>query len=153
MTTHTFRVILSDKVDKIDFGSTIGGHKILCNNQILSGTMFGKMLELGSLVKQAREFGGRVQEINEKLKDMRVAGSAAGGLVTVCVNGLQELVSCKIDPCMFQQGDAELLEELIVTAVNEAVEEARSQQAETMQSLAGNMDMGGLTSMLEKLVK
>jgi len=115
--------------------------------------MFGKMLELGSLVKQAREFGGRVQEINEKLKDMRVAGSAAGGLVTVCVNGLQELVSCKIDPCMFQQGDAELLEELIVTAVNEAVEEARSQQAETMQSLAGNMDMGGLTSMLEKLVK
>ena len=115
--------------------------------------MFGKMLELGSLMKHAREFGGRVQEMNEKLKDLRVEGSAAGGLVTVCVNGLQELVSCKIDPCVFQQGDTELLEELIVTAVNDAVEEARSQQAETMQSLAGGMDMGGLTSMLEKLVK
>ena len=111
------------------------------------------MLELGSLMKHAREFGGRVQEMNEKLKDLRVEGSAAGGLVTVCVNGLQELVSCKIDPCVFQQGDTELLEELIVTAVNDAVEEARSQQAETMQSLAGGMDMGGLTSMLEKLVK
>ena len=110
-------------------------------------------MELGSLMKQAREFGGRVQEMNEKLKDIRVEGSAAGGLVTVCVNGLQELVSCKIDPCVFQQGDAELLEELIVTAVNEAVDEARTQQAETMQSLAGGMDMGGLTSMLEKLVK
>jgi len=115
--------------------------------------MFGKMLELGSLMKQAREFGGRVQEMNEKLKDMRVEGSAAGGLVTVCVNGLQELVSCKIDPAMFQQGDAELLEELIVAAVNDAVEEARVQQAETMQSLTGGMDMGGLSGMLEKLVK
>ena len=110
-------------------------------------------MEFGSLMKQAREFGGRVQEMNEKLKDMRVEGSAAGGLVTVCVNGLQELVSCKIDPCIFQQGDTELLEELIVTAVNEAVEEARTSQAETMQSLAGNVDMGGLTSILEKLVK
>ena len=67
------------------------------------------MLELGSLMKQAHEFGGRVQEMNAKLKDMRVEGSAAGGLVTVCVNGLQELMSCKIDPCVFQQGDAELL--------------------------------------------
>ena len=115
--------------------------------------MFGKMLELGSLMKQAREFGGRVQEMNEKLKDLRVEGSAAGGLVTVCVNGLQELVSCKIDPAMFQQGDAELLEELIVTAVNDAVEEARAQQAETMQSLTGGIDMGSLSGMLEKLVK
>jgi len=115
--------------------------------------MFGKMFELGSLMKQAREFGGRVQEMNEQLKDIRVEGSAAGGLVTVCVNGLQELVSCKIDPCVFQQGDAELLEELIVTAVNEAVEEARAQQAETMQSLAGGMDMGSLSGIIEKLVK
>ena len=111
------------------------------------------MLELGSLMKQAREFGGRVQEMNEKLKDLRVEGSAAGGLVTVCVNGLQELVSCKIDPAMFQQGDAELLEELIVTAVNDAVDESRTQQAETMQSLAGGMDMGGLSNIIEKLVK
>ena len=115
--------------------------------------MFGKMLELGSLMKQAREFGGRVQEMNEQLKDIRVEGSAAGGLVTVCVNGLQELVSCKIDPCMFQQGDSELLEELIVTAVNDAIEEARTQQTETMQSLAGGMDMGSLSSIIEKLVK
>ena len=115
--------------------------------------MFGKMFELGSLIKQARELGGRVQEMNEKLKDMQVEGSAAGGLVTVCVNGLQELVSCKIDPSVFQQGDAELLEELIMTAVNNAVEEARTQQAETMQSFAGDMDMGNLTNILEKFVK
>ena len=115
--------------------------------------MFGKMLELGSLMKHAREFGGRMQEMNEKLKDLRVEGIAAGGLVTVSVNGLQELVSCKIDPGVFQQGDAELLEELIVNAVNDAIDESRYLQAETMKSLSANVDMGSLTGILEKLVK
>ena len=111
------------------------------------------MLELGSLMRHAREFGGRVQEMNEKLKEVRVEGAAAGGLVVVCVNGLQEIVSCKIDPSMFQQGDAELLEELIVTAMNDAIDESRTQQAETMQSLAGNVDMSGLSGIIEKLTK
>jgi DNA-binding YbaB/EbfC family protein len=115
--------------------------------------MFGKMFELGSMVKQAREFGGRVHEMNEKLKELRIDGTAAGGLVTVSVNGLQELVAWKIDPSLFQQGDAELLEELIITAVNDAVEEARTQQAESMKSLTGTVDMSGLTNMIEKLIK
>ena len=115
--------------------------------------MFGKMLEIGSLVKQAREFGGRMNEMNEKLKELRAEGNAGGGLVTVNVNGLQELVTCKIDPCLFQQGDAELLEELIVTAVNNAIDEARSKQAETMQALTSDVDMSSLTNILEKLVK
>ena len=115
--------------------------------------MIGKMFELGSLMKQAREFGGRVQEMNEKLKDMRASGNAAGGLVTVSVNGLQELVSCKIDPCLFQQGDAELLEELVITAVNEAIDDSRTQQAESMRSLAGDVDMSGLAGIIEKLTK
>ena len=115
--------------------------------------MLGKMFELGSLMKQAREIGGRMQEMNEKLKDLHVEGNAGGGLVVATVNGLQELVAVKIDPGLFEQGDAELLEDLIVTAVNDAVEEARAQQAESMQSLAGGMDLGSLSGMIEKFVK
>ena len=115
--------------------------------------MIGKIFELGSLMKQAREFGGRMQEMNEKLKELRVEGNAGGGLVTVSVNGLQELVSCKIDQALFQQGDAELLEDLIITAINDAVDEARAQQAETMRTLAGDVDMSALTGIIEKIVK
>ena len=115
--------------------------------------MFNKMFEVGSLIKHAREFGGRMQEMNEKLKELRVEGHAGGGLVKISVNGLQELVECKIDPCLFQQDDTELLEDLIVTAVNDAIEESRIQQAESMRSLAGDVGMGGLTDMLEKIVK
>lgn len=114
--------------------------------------MLGKIFELGSLMKQAHEFGGRVQEMNEKLRDLRVQGSAAGGLVVVYVNGLQEIVSCKIDPAVFVQGDAELLEELVISAVNDAIEEARTQQAESMRSLTTNIDIGNLGETLEKLM-
>ena len=115
--------------------------------------MFGKILELGSLMKHAHEFGGRMHEMNEKLKDLRAEGIAAGGLVIICVNGLQEIVSCKIDPSIFQQGDAELLEELIVNALNDAIDESRNLQAETMRSLTENVDMGSLTGIIEKLTK
>ena len=118
-----------------------------------SKNMIGKMFELGSLMKQAREIGGRMQEMNERLKDLRVEGNAGGGLVVISVNGLQEVVACKIDPCLFEQEDAELLEDLVVTAVNDAMEEARTLQAESMQNLAGDMDMSGLSNIIEKFVK
>lgn len=106
--------------------------------------MFGKLFELGSLMKQAQQFGGKVQEINEKLKLLRIEGDAAGGLVRVEVNGLQEMISCKIDPALFGRGDAELTEELILTAVNAAIEESRRRQAESMQSLTEGVDLGSL---------
>jgi DNA-binding YbaB/EbfC family protein len=114
--------------------------------------MLGKIFELGSLVKQANEFGGRMRAMNDKLKEIRVDGSAAGGLVVITVNGLQEIVSCKIDPAVFQQGDAELLEELVVDAANSAIDESRSKQNESMASLAECLDVGDLTETLKKIM-
>ena len=114
--------------------------------------MFGKMFELGSLMKQAQQFGGKVQEMNDKLKQLRITGSAAGGLVRVEMNGLQEMLACKIDPALFEQNDAELLEELIVAATNEAVGESRRRQAETMQSLTEGIDLGSLGETLGKII-
>lgn len=110
------------------------------------------MFELGSLMKQAHAFGGKVQEMNDKLKLIRVRGSAGGGLVVVELNGLQEIIGCKIDPAVFQQGDAELLEDLVVAAMNEAVEESRRQQAETMKGLSEGMDLGALGETLGKFM-
>lgn len=114
--------------------------------------MFGKIFEIGSLVKHAGDIGGKMREMNEKLKEVRIAGSAAGGLVIVTVNGLQEIVSCKIDPAVFQQGDAELLEELVVDAVNAAVDESRDKQAETMHGLAEGFDISALSETLGKMM-
>lgn len=110
------------------------------------------MFELGSLMKQAHEFSGKVQEMNDKLKELRVQGSAAGGMIMVELNGLQEMLSCKIDPALIQKGDAELLEDLIVGAVNDAVEESRRRQAETMKSLSEGIDLGNMGEMLTKFM-
>ncbi len=114
--------------------------------------MFGKMFELGSLMKQAQSFGGKVQEMNESLKQIRVTGSAAGGMVTVNMNGLQEVLGCKIDPALFKQEDAELMEELVVAATNDAIEESRRLQTENMKSLTEGIDMGNLGDVLGKLM-
>ncbi len=90
--------------------------------------MFGKMFEMGSLLQQAKQFSGKILEMNEqmnvKLKQLRVTGSAAGGMVTVEMNGVPEMLTCHIDPAMFQQDNAELLEELVVAATNQAIEHA-----------------------------
>ena len=112
--------------------------------------MLGKIFELGSLLKQANEFGGKIQEMNEHLRQLRVKGSAGGGMVDVEVNGLQEMVACRIDQALFQQKDAELLEDLIVAAANDAIEESRTKQAESMRSLTEGMDIGGLMESLNK---
>jgi DNA-binding YbaB/EbfC family protein len=114
--------------------------------------MFGKMFELGSLMKQAHEFSGKVHEMNDKLRQLRIQGAAGGGLVVVDVNGLQEMVSCRIDPALFQQKDSELLEELIVAAANDAIDESRHQQAESMKSLTEGMDITSLSDALGKIL-
>ena len=113
--------------------------------------MLGKIFELGSLLKQAHEFGGKVNEMNDKLRQLRIKGSAGGGMVDVEVNGLQEMVSCRVDPALFQQADPELLEDLIVAATNDAIEESRIKQAESMRSLAEGVDIGALTESLTKM--
>lgn len=102
--------------------------------------MFDKIKELASQLSQAKKLNERIYELNEKLEQLRARGTAGGGLVTIEVNGLQEVVSCKIDPALFQSGDVELLEDLIVAAVSEAMTASRSEQTGSMKELVGSLD-------------
>jgi DNA-binding YbaB/EbfC family protein len=114
--------------------------------------MFGNMFELGSIMKQAKEFGGKFQEVQDQLSQIKSEGSAAGGMVVVEVNGCQTMLSCKIDPALFQKGDAELLEELIIVATNNAIEESQIKQKEAISSLAANTDLAALGESLGKFM-
>jgi nucleoid-associated protein EbfC len=111
----------------------------------------GKLANLGSLLKQAQQMGGRMQQLTEELKTKRAEGSAGGGLVTVEVNGLGEVLACRIDPSLVTAGDRELLEDLLPAAVNQAVSKSKELHAEAMKSLAEGIDMPGLNSMLSQL--
>ena len=111
----------------------------------------GKLANLGSMIKQAQQMGGRLSELGEELKMKRAEGTAGGGLVTVEVNGLGEVLSCRIDPSLITSGDRELIEDLVPAAVNQAVAKSKELHAEAMKSLTAGFDMPGLNSMLSQL--
>ncbi len=103
---------------------------------------------LGSLLKQAQEMGGRMQGLTDELKTRRVTGSSGGGMVEIEVNGLVEVLRCTIDEQLIAQGDRELIEDMVVAAVNQAVQKAKQQHADAMKSLTGGMEIPGLSNAL-----
>ncbi len=74
--------------------------------------MFGSLGNLGTLLKQARQIEGRLAGVGDELRSQKATGTAGGGLVELEVNGLEEVLRCKIDPSLIAQGDRELLEDL-----------------------------------------
>ncbi len=114
--------------------------------------MFKGLGNLGAILKQAQEFGGRMKGLNDELRTRRVTGSAGGGMVEVEVNGLIEVLGCRVDPQLLAQGDRELLEDLFVTAVNQAVAKARELHAEAVRNLTGGMEIPGLDQALGKFL-
>jgi DNA-binding YbaB/EbfC family protein len=104
---------------------------------------------LASVLKQAQQMGGKMQQIAETLKTKRAQGSAGGGLVTVEANGLGELLRCTIDPSL--AGDREMIEDLVPTAVNQAQAKAKQLYADEMKELAGGVDMPALNDVLSQL--
>jgi DNA-binding YbaB/EbfC family protein len=73
--------------------------------------------DLNEMMKQAQEMQEKLQR---QMKDIRVEASAGGGMVTVAMAGSKELLEVKIDPEALKDGDAEMLQDMVVAAVNEA---------------------------------
>jgi DNA-binding YbaB/EbfC family protein len=106
---------------------------------------------LMSLMKQAQGLGGRLESVSNELKAKRATGSAGGGLVEFEVNGLGEVLECRIDPSLVAKGDREMLEDLVAAAANDAAVKARALHAEAVQGIAGGMALPGLDDALAKL--
>ncbi len=113
--------------------------------------MFSRLTSLAGLLKNAHELGGRMQAITDELRARRATGSAGAGLVEVEVNGLVEVLRCRIDPKLLAQPDAELLEDLLVTAVNQAVAKAKEFHAEAVRSATSGLNLPGLDDALGKM--
>ena len=112
--------------------------------------MFKGLSNLAGLLKQAQQFGGQMDKLTEQLKARRVTGAAGGGMVEVEINGLLEVVGCRIDPQLFGQGDRELIEDLVTAAVNQAVAKGKQLHAEALKELTGGLPLPGLQEALEK---
>jgi len=113
--------------------------------------MFKGIANLGSLLKTAQQIGSHMQRLSEEMKNRRATGSAGGGMVEVEVNGLLEVLRCRIDPQLIEQKDRELIEDLVAAAVNQAVAKGKQLHAEALRGLTGGVELPGLNEALANL--
>lgn len=105
---------------------------------------------LASIMRQAQQFGGKMQSVTERLKGERVTASAGGGMVEVEANGLGEILHVKIDAALVERGEREMIEDLIPAAVNQAQNKARLLHMQAMKSFADGLDLPGLNELLSR---
>lgn len=98
---------------------------------------------MAGLFRQAQKLQEDMARAQEELGSLIVEAGSGGGVVNVKATGKQEIIEIKIDPDVIDPQDAEMLEDLIVAAVNQALQKARDAAEEKMQSVAGGL-MGGL---------
>ncbi len=103
---------------------------------------------MGNLLKQAQQFQSRMAKLQEELADQTVESSAGGGMVTVVVNGRQEILSIRIDPEVIDPDDPEMLQDLIMAAVNDGLSRARDMMNEEMGRLTKGFNIPGLSGLL-----
>jgi DNA-binding YbaB/EbfC family protein len=99
---------------------------------------------MGDILKQAQKMQQRLLEIQQELKQRVVEGSAGGGMVRVAVNGEQQVLSVKVDPEAVSPEDVELLEDMVLAAVNQALGKARQMAQEEMAKVTGGLQLPGL---------
>jgi len=99
---------------------------------------------LGDLMKQAQKMQAKMAEMQEELAKQTVEATAGGGMVTVIANGKQEVLSIKIDPEVVKSQDAEMVEDLVLAGVNEALRKVREMAKEEMAKLTGGINIPGL---------
>lgn len=104
-----------------------------------------KGMGFGDIVKQAQELQERLAKVQEDAAARTVESSAGGGMVKATVNGKLEVVRLHIEPSVLQSGDQQMLEDLIIAAVNQGIRTAQQQMAEEMGKLTGGLKIPGLS--------
>jgi DNA-binding YbaB/EbfC family protein len=102
------------------------------------------MPNMGNLLKKAQQLQEKMAKLQEELSEKTVETSAGGGMVTVIATGKQEIASIKIDPEVVNQEDIEMLEDLVLAAVNDALSQAKQMVTEEMTKLTGGVNIPGL---------
>jgi DNA-binding YbaB/EbfC family protein len=103
--------------------------------------VFNNLGNLTDLLRNAGKVRETLEKTAESLGQLEVEGTAGGGAVTAKVNGRFELLSVRIDPKLLADGDAELLEDLVAAAVNQALARAKESAARSLQSLTGGLPL------------
>ena len=98
---------------------------------------------MGNMMKQAQQMKKKMQVIQDELNDMKIEGVSGGGMVKVVVNGKKNVQSINIDPGILNE-DIDMVEDLILAAINKALDNADQESQSRMGSLTGGMNIPGL---------
>jgi hypothetical protein len=99
---------------------------------------------MAGLLKQAQAMQAQMAKAQEQAASKTVTGTAGGGSVTVTANGAMELVKIVIDPEVIKSGEADMVQDLMLAATNDALRKAREMMANEMKSLTGGLNIPGL---------
>lgn len=98
----------------------------------------------GNIIRQAQQLQAKILKVQEEMANRTTEASAGGGMVTAVANGKQEIVSLRIDKEVVNPEDVEMLQDLVMAAVNAALKKAQEMVAEEMKKLTGGMYIPGL---------
>ncbi|WP_202081417.1 YbaB/EbfC family nucleoid-associated protein [Caldalkalibacillus salinus] len=102
------------------------------------------MKNMGGMMKQVQKLQKQMQEAQEKLKEKTVEGTAGGGMVTVTANGHKEILDIKISEEAVDPDDVEMLQDLVLAAMNDALKQVDELVQEDMGKYTGGMNLPGL---------
>ena len=102
------------------------------------------MKGMGNIMKEAQKLQQQMAAMQEEVGKREVEATAGGGMVTVRANGKQELLSVKLDPEVINKDDAQMLEDLVLAACNEALRKSRELVQQELGKLTGGLKIPGL---------
>jgi DNA-binding YbaB/EbfC family protein len=98
----------------------------------------------GNLLKQAQQMHTKITELQEEMAGKTVEVSSGGGMVSIVMNGKQEVLSIRIDPEVVNREEIDMLQDLIAAAMNEAIRKSHEMMAEEMKKITGGLAIPGL---------
>ncbi|MFW5786670.1 MAG: YbaB/EbfC family nucleoid-associated protein [Halanaerobiales bacterium] len=101
-------------------------------------------MNMNKLMKQAQQMQAKMEKVQEELEEKTIEATAGGGVVKVVVNGKQEVVDLEIDPEAVDPEDVEMLEDLVLAAVNEGMRKVQDMVNDEMGKLTGGMNIPGM---------
>ena len=105
----------------------------------------GRGNSMQNLIRQANQMQAKMKEVQEGLAEKTYQGTSGGGAVKVTVKGENKIDVLNIDPEIFKEGDVEMLQDMLLTALNDALTTAKTDQEAEMAKVTGNMNIPGLT--------
>lgn len=100
---------------------------------------------MGNLMKQAQQMQARMAKMQEEVGQRTIEASAGGGMVKVVANGKQEVLSIVMEPEVVDPDDIEMLQDLVLAAINQALRESQAMMTDEMSKLTGGLKIPGLT--------